>query len=172
MWLIVKQNQPDEISAEVVKNLLLRKLARAPQSRAGLVAYLQKREIPAEVFEPILDRFEAIKLIDDAEFAAMWVRSRRQIRGSGPAALRRELQQKGIAPNLIEQAVAERIGGDFETALNLAERKLRTLSRYPVEKQRQRLLDFLVRRGYNFGIAHNCVRELQIGQEDEIERGY
>jgi regulatory protein len=123
---MVKPNPPEEISAEAVKNLLLRKLARAPQPRAGLVSYLNRRSIPAEIYEPILQRFAEVKLIDDAEYAAMWVRTRRQIRGTGPAALRRELQQKGIADDLIEAAVGDRLGDDFDTALALAERKLRT----------------------------------------------
>lgn len=164
---MVKPNPPEEISAEAVKNLLLRKLARAPQPRAGLVSYLEKRSIPAEIYEPILQRFAEVKLIDDAEYAAMWVRTRRQIRGSGPAALRRELQQKGIDPEIIDHAVGDRVGDDYETALALAERRLKTLSRYPVEKQRQRLLDFLVRRGYDFGLANRCVQALRLGQEDE-----
>jgi regulatory protein len=155
-----------EVTPEKVKSLFLNRLARAPQTRAGLVSYSIKKEIPAEVFEPILDRFEEVGLINDAEYAAMWVRSRRNIRGSGPAALKRELAQKGIAPDLIEIAVAERQGDDFEVAFDLATKKLKSLGRYPLEKQQQRLLDFLVRRGYSFSIAWRCLSELRLADQE------
>ncbi len=155
-----------EVTPEKVKSLFLNRLARAPQTRAGLASYSLKKEIPAEVFEPILDRFEEVGLINDEEFAAMWVRSRRNIRGSGPAALKRELAQKGIAADLIDLAVAERAGDDFDVAFDLAVRRLKSLSRYPVEKQRQRLLDFLVRRGYSFSIAWRCISELRLEDQE------
>lgn len=150
----------NDISAEDLKQIYLRKLARAPQTRAGLVRYAVEREIPLDTYEPVINRLIEIGLINDAEYAAMWVRSRRTVRGSGPRTLRMELQQKGIDPDLIETAVAERTGDDAEVALRIASRKLQSLRHLPIEKSKKRVLDFLLRRGYDYTIVSKVMSEL------------
>ena len=47
------------------------------------------RDVPAAVAERVLDRFTEVGLIDDAAFAATWVRSRHATRGLSRSALRR-----------------------------------------------------------------------------------
>ncbi|ABY22470.1 regulatory protein [Renibacterium salmoninarum ATCC 33209] len=60
---------------------------------------LAAREVPGEVAQIVLDRFEEVQLIDDAEFAKMWVRSRAQSRSLAKGALRRELSEKVYPKN-------------------------------------------------------------------------
>lgn len=50
----------------------------APRSRLQLARKLAERKVPEHVAEAVLDRFEEVRFIDDAEFARMWVRSRSQ----------------------------------------------------------------------------------------------
>jgi regulatory protein len=154
-----------DISVEDLKQIYLRKLARAPQTRAGLVRYAIEREIPETTYLPVINRFIEVGLINDAEYAAMYVRSRRAIRGSGPKTLRMELQHKGIEPDLIDLAVAARPGDDFEVALKIAERKLQSLRRLPVDKSKKRVLDFLLRRGYDYTIVSQVLAELNFELE-------
>ena len=52
----------------------------APRTRKQLAEKLADRDVPADVATAVLDRFEEVQLIDDAEFARMWVRSRSQTR--------------------------------------------------------------------------------------------
>src|SRR4051794_29629985 len=91
--------------AAAARDIVLRALTHSPKSRLQLQQKLLEREIPADVAESVLDRFEEVKLIDDAEFAQMWVRSRSQYKSLARGALRRELAEKGIDPELARQAL-------------------------------------------------------------------
>ena len=59
--------------------------------------------MPAEVAEQVLDRLEAVGLVNDAAFAEAWVESRQQRRHLSRPALRRELQAKGVDRDQIER---------------------------------------------------------------------
>ncbi len=64
----------------------------------------------------MLDRFEAVRLVDDAEFAEMWVRSRSENRKLAKGALRRELAEKGVAEETAAEALAQLSDEEEEAA--------------------------------------------------------
>ena len=86
----------DADPAAVARAIVLRQLTNSPKSRLQLARKLAERNVPDDVAEAVLDRFEEVKLVDDADFADMWVRSRSQSRKLAKGALRRELAEKGI----------------------------------------------------------------------------
>lgn len=51
--------------------------------------------LPEDVGDRVLDRLTAVGLVDDADFAADWVQSRRANAGKSRRALAAELQAKG-----------------------------------------------------------------------------
>ena len=55
--------------AAQAQGICLRLLTARPRSRAELADALNKRGIPEEVGEPVLDRLSEVGLIDDAAFA-------------------------------------------------------------------------------------------------------
>ena len=75
--------------------------------------------------------------------------------------LRQELRLRGVSDIDIESALDQiDEAGEREAALALAERKLRTLSRYDEASQRRRLLGMLMRRGYDSSVAYAVVTEV------------
>ena len=66
----------DEKLEKRARNVLLFQLSRSMKTKWQLAQILEKREIPVEIAKPLLDRFEEVQLIDDAVFAAAYVRSR------------------------------------------------------------------------------------------------
>ena len=144
----------------VARGLVLRRLSRAPQTRFQIEQYLLKKEVPLEIITEVCDRFERARLIDDEEFAGMWVRSRRLIRGTGPSVLRRELRTRGVADYLIDAAVEERVGDDRDVAFKLATRRVNSLLHCDRETQLRRLSGFLIRRGHNPMIAFSVARDV------------
>ena len=68
--------------------ILLRRLEDQPRSRAELAESLAKKNVPAEVATALLDRFEEVGLINDADFARQWVQSRQRTRGLAPRSFR------------------------------------------------------------------------------------
>jgi regulatory protein len=132
----------------------------APRSRAQLVDKLAERGAPEDVATRVLDRFEEVGLVDDAAFAAGWVRSRHQTRGLSRRALGHELRSKGIDDETAEAALGQ-VGGDDErrAAEELVARRLRSVRGLPRERQVTRLAGLLARKGYGSGLALQVVRE-------------
>ncbi|MFI9364215.1 recombination regulator RecX [Kitasatospora sp. NPDC053057] len=141
------------------RDICLRLLTGAAKSRKQLADALRKREIPEDVAEEVLTRLEEVGLIDDAAFAAAWVESRHAVRGLSRRALAQELRTKGVAADLVEQAVAQ-LDHDDETdaARALVERKLRSTRGLDPQVRTRRLVGMLARRGYSEGLAFRVVR--------------
>src|SRR4051794_41875997 len=72
---------PDADPASVARTLILRKLTAAPRTRAQLADALARGGVPDDVADATLDRFEDLGLVDDAEFARQWARTRQAGRG-------------------------------------------------------------------------------------------
>lgn len=156
-----------EVSPEAkAKAIVLRQLAVSPKSRYQLSVKLAEREVPVESARIVLDRFEEVRLIDDAEFAQVWVRSRARNKSLARGVLRRELAEKGIAEELAEAALEQLSEADERSsAAELVRRKLRSVrpvrGSEELNKHRRRLVSMLLRKGYSSGLAFNVVnREL------------
>lgn len=151
---------PEQDPAERARAICLRLLTGTPRTRRQLADALRKREIPDEVAEEVLSRFEEVGLIDDVAFADAWVESRHHSRGLARRALARELRTKGVEPQVVENAVGqldpER---EAETARALVEGKLRSTRGLDREKRIRRLAGMLARRGYGEGLALRVVRK-------------
>lgn len=156
--------EPEADPYAVARSIVLRQLTNSAKSRRQLEDKLAEREVPDDVAAAVLDRFEEVRLVDDAEFARMWVRSRSQTRSLARSALRRELTEKGIAPELAEEAL-EQLSSDDERAAarELVQRKLRNATvpqdRTERDKQVRRLVSMLARKGYAPSLGFAVVNE-------------
>src|SRR3954465_14951054 len=92
---------------EQARSLCLRLLTARARTRAELAGQLAKRGYPDDVSNRVLDRMADVGLIDDADFAEQWVRSRRENAGKGKRALAAELRTKGVDDDLIAEALAD-----------------------------------------------------------------
>jgi regulatory protein len=151
----------DEGDPEVVaQQICLRMLTAAPRTRAQLAEALQRRGVPQDAAEAVLGRLGAVKLIDDAAFAAAWVESRHHGRGLSGRALAAELTQRGVSPDDIKAAVG-RLDPEqeIETARGLVARRLASTRGQPLQARIRRLTGLLARKGYSAAIAYRVVRE-------------
>ncbi|MFC7929112.1 recombination regulator RecX [Streptomyces cinereoruber] len=154
-----KEPSPQD-PAERARAICLRLLTGTPRTRKQLADALRKREIPDEVAEEVLSRFEDVGLIDDAAFAGAWVESRHHGRGLARRALARELRTKGVEPTLIQEAV-DQLDSEREeaTARELVARKLRATRGLDRDRRLRRLAGMLARKGYPEGMALRVVRQ-------------
>nr|WP_157242557.1 regulatory protein RecX [Pseudarthrobacter sp. GA104] len=130
-----------------------------------LAQKLAERNIPEDVAEAVLDRFQEARLINDADFADMWVRSRAQSRKLAKGALRRELAEKGIDQETAAAALEQLSDADEEAAARqLVERKLRPgtdlQDRAERDKAARRLASMLARKGYQPSQAFRIVNDV------------
>lgn len=152
--------------------ICLRLLTARPRSRAELAETLHRRGIPTEVGEPVLTRLSEVGLVDDAAFAETAVYSGHRYRGLGRRALRSELQRKGVAREVVDEAIARlRPEDEEQQARSLVRRKLRTSTVTDASALARKLSGILARKGYPEGLALRVVRE-ELGLPDwsiEIE---
>jgi regulatory protein len=155
---------------EQARALCLRLLTARARTRAELAGQLTKRGYPEEISDQVLDRLAQVKLIDDADYAEQWVRSRRVNAGKGERALAAELRNKGVDNDVITAALAGiDAGAERERAEQLVRDKLRRerLDDGDDVKVARRLVGMLARRGYSQTMAFDVVRtELDL----ELER--
>jgi regulatory protein len=156
-----ESDEPLADPVSVARSIGLDLLTAAPKTRAQLAEAMRKRGVPDGAAAEVLDRFGEVGLIDDAAFAAAWVRSRQAGRGLAPRALINELRQRGVAESLIADAVAGIDRDDIDSAARaLVIRRARGSAGQPTAVRLRRLIAMLGRRGYSGDVALRVVREV------------
>ncbi|UYP20607.1 recombination regulator RecX [Rhodococcus sp. Z13] len=166
-----EQELPGGGTEAQAKEVCLRLLTDRARSRAELAAKLAQKGFAADVADRALDRLVEVGLIDDADFAQQWARSRHLHAGKGKRAIALELRRKGIDAADAAAALDEIDSEDERArAVDLVRKKLRTQPPLPTEGDRReiaaerdklvrRLVGMLARRGYPQGMAFDVVRE-------------
>ena len=122
-------------------------IGKRAMSRATLEKKLREKGASADDARYAAEWLEAIGAINDADYAALLVRHYSEM-GYGPARIRDKLYEKGVPRELWEEALEQLPdhGGQIDRFL---QGKLR--GRTPDEKEKKRLTDALLRRGFSWG---------------------
>lgn len=102
--------------------------------------------------------------IDDAGFARRYAEDKRALAGWGPDRIARSLEGRGIAHRHIEAALAgeDEIGQLERATALLRGRGIACAS----DRERDRALSLLVRRGYPLELAYEAVRAIERGSAE------
>ncbi|MBR6164750.1 MAG: regulatory protein RecX [Clostridia bacterium] len=133
-------------------------LAGRPCSRAEIQRKLSSLHIDEEVVALVLAKLEKEKLLDDQEFSSLWVQSR--ARKYGISRLHRELRSKGVDEETVQSALSE-ISDEAQLADAVALARKKLANAKPGEdprKNAQRILGFLIRRGYDWETARSALK--------------
>ncbi|HMS76198.1 regulatory protein RecX [Gordonia sp. (in: high G+C Gram-positive bacteria)] len=147
-------------------DVALRLLGVRARSRHEMRERLLRRGFADDVVEDVMARLDRAGLLDDADFAAEWVRSRHAYSGRGRIALKQELRSKGIDAEVIDEALGD-ISPDAErvNAVSMATKKLAAMrvdltDRAERDKAFRRLAGVLSRRGYDQSTVIDVVTEV------------
>jgi regulatory protein len=162
-------DEPDADPEEVARSICLRMLTYRPCTRAELATELRRRRVPDDAAEAVLARFDDVGLVDDRAFATAWVERQRRTRGLSRRALATELRRKGVGDEDVAETVSS-VSDDDERirAAELVARKLSSVRSLDHDRQVNRLVGMLARKGYGAGVAYAVVREA-LG---DVEREY
>lgn len=100
----------------------------------------------------IIDTLIAKKYLDDYVFATYYIENRFTKKGISQKRLRLELTKKGVAKNVIDEVLSSDLRNDADEIKKLIAKKR---AKYDDEK----LIQYLVRQGFDFETARNSVRE-------------
>lgn len=168
-WLQVGQTLTEErleqlLQEDRLENLYqraLRYLSFRPRSEQEMRLYLLRHEQVEQVRELAIERLKENGWLDDQRLAAQWVENRAAFRPRGRKALALELKLRGVQSAVIEQAVEEL--NEEEMAYQAAQKVLRRYKNLDQKTFRQKLYDFLVRRGFSYEVVlptiHRCWQE-------------
>lgn len=131
-------------------------LAARPRSVDETRRRLVHLGYPNELVERVLGRLIEMDYLDDAAFARAWVESRDRAHPRGETALRRELALKGVARDVVDKLLAERVDGtaagdpNRTAAEALLERRRSAFQREPdLMRRRQKAYALLARNGFD-----------------------
>ena len=122
-------------------------IGKRAMSRAALEKKLKEKGASEADARYAAEWLEAIGAINDADYAALLVRHCAQL-GYGPARIRDKLYEKGVPRELWEDAL-DTLPDQSEDVDRFLRSKLR--GELPDEKEKKRLTDALLRRGFSWG---------------------
>ena len=135
-----------------------RYLSYRPRSEFEMRVWLGRKGYGSRTIETTLSTLKRKGLLDDLAFARFWRESRESSSPRSRAALRRELRQKGIDPEVVAEALD---GVDEEAAAyRAAQKKATRLAAVDHDDFRTRLSAVLRRRGFSYEVTEHTVNRL------------
>jgi regulatory protein len=141
-----------------------RALGRRERTIAELRTLLERKRVEPEAIDAAVAELIEAGLLDDARYAKRFAEDKRELDRWGSERIARELQRRGVHPQLIERAVADRSReAELQTALMLLEQRLPPPRN---DRDRDRAWRLLIRRGYDVELAYEAVRRHERGGGD------
>lgn len=135
-----------------------RYLGHRDRTAAELRAHLLAKGIRGDVVEAALAELVEQGYVDDARFALRFAEDRRTLDAWGAERIERRLTVLGVAPEHVAAAVAQ--GAESELAAAVALLRRRFPAAPGSDRERERALGLLVRKGYDLELAYDAVRTL------------
>ena len=153
-------------SRERAHQVAINFISYRPRSSKEIADKLVRKGFSHELALEVVDELKELNLLNDLQFARMFVRDKLLLKPMGKAMLRHKLLEKGIAFQLSERVLKEYVTEQSEqkAAKTLAERKMKmSRSRYsaldPLARQK-RLIEYLLSHGFSQDVATKTVRSI------------
>lgn len=152
---------------EGAREVALRKLDARACARGELERSITERGFSPEIASEVLDRLEAVGLVDDHAFAAALVRDRFSTSGRTGQALVQDLRRHGLSSAVVEEAMSQVDREDeLSRARELVAHRLRSVAGVDRDRAYRRLTSMLARKGYSPGVCSTVVTEALSAREE------
>jgi regulatory protein len=125
-------------------------LSYRPRSEGEIRQWLHKRGFADEVAETAIARLKEQNLSDDFAFAQFWKDNRLSFRPKSKRLIKRELRDKKVAAEIIEQVTRDI--DDEEIAYKLGSNRLSSFAHLDYPDFYRRLSSYLAYRGFNYEV--------------------
>jgi regulatory protein len=134
-----------------------RHLGKRDRTEAELRRHLAAKDVDDASVDGAVEALARQGYLDDARYARMFAEDRRALDSWGPERIERRLLELGVAPELVALALAARDGaGELEAAVALLARRFGAPP--DCDRERDRALRMLARKGYDLELAYDAVR--------------
>lgn len=131
-----------------------------------LKKYLFKQHLPQDTVEKtikmVINRLLELEFINDHNFVRLWVENRFKTNPKGRKVIIYELRQKGVPAEIIDEVLDKEIGkySESEVIKELSEKADRRYRHLPYLKRKEKLINFVARRGFSFSKVVSRVDEM------------
>jgi regulatory protein len=144
-------------------DLAFRFIGRRDRTVAEVRAHLLKKEVDEAAAESAIAELAAMGYLDDARYAQRFAEDRINLDGWGSDRIERKLLEHGVDREHVAAALRGRdVGTELDAALGLLRRRWREPP--ATDRDRDRALGFLVRKGYDLEVAYDAIREHARGE--------
>lgn len=144
-------------SHEVAYQKAIHLLDYRPRTEKEIRVKLLQKGFETEEINAVIQRLQEVNLIQDQQFARMWIDNRNDFHPRSQRLMRYELRNKGVSEQMIDTALAESVS-DQELAARAAAGYARRLNSLDQKEFRKRLSAFLARRGFSYETVAPVVR--------------
>ena len=138
-------------------DIAYRYLGKRDRTSGEVRRHLAGKDVDEAWIEGAVEALVRQGYIDDARYALTFAQDRRALDDWGPDRIERRLLELGIDSRLVAQALADRdAAGELVAAVALLERRLRDVPK--TDRERERALGMLARKGYDLELAYDAVR--------------
>ena len=135
-------------------------LARRDRTEAQVRRRLEADGIDSHVVPGVLERLQDLGYVDDERFARTYAEDRRTLDGWGSERIARGLSEAGVHPDLVASMLETRPRDEeLAGALEVLDRRL--VEAPSDDREREKALGLLVRRGYELDLAYDAVRAFE-----------
>lgn len=161
-----------ELTASDIQELLaVDEVERAVQGAITFVSYrprserevrdrLRKRDFSQPAIDLAIERMRGWGYLDDRTFAEWWVGNRAEHRPRGKRLLAGELRSRGVSSEVVGEVLEEAEVDESSAALELARKRLSSLSSLDRQTRERRLAAFLSRRGYGWDVIKPVLKQV------------
>jgi regulatory protein len=136
-------------------------LRARPRSCGEMKDFLRRKGFGQTASEATLQRLEDSGYLDDARFVEAWLHHRSHAQPRGGLWVRRELREKKVPADLVEELAAPYLAAhEEETAWDLAQKRWPRLLSSP--RGKERLARYLFGRGFSPSTIHRVLERLEI----------
>ena len=146
-------------SSEKALQSALKLLDYRPRTEHEIRQRLNTKGFDAQEIEIVLERLRAANLVQDQQFARMWIENRSEFHPRSKRMMRFELRNKGISEQNIDLALADGLDEE-ELASRAAERYVHKLDPSNKLEFRKKLGAFLARKGFSYGTLSPVVNRI------------
>jgi len=135
-------------------------IAKRERTVAQVSARLERDDIPGPIITEVVAQMVSDGYLSDQRFAALYAEDRRAIDGWGNERIITNLREAGISSEIIESVVGSRGHADqVGDAIRVLDQRIGV--KPSDERERERALGMLARRGYSLEIAYDAVRAFE-----------
>lgn len=161
--------QSDELDKAYQK--ALNYLSYRMRSEKELFDYLKEQEVPEEEAAEMIEKMRRLDFVDDQRFSDAFVRTKRDQSKKGPNIIRQELKQKGVSENIMNKSLEQYTPEEqLDLAIELAEKKQRSYKKESSRQKEQKLIQFLIQKGFSHSVAAEALKEADIENDEEEQQ--